>query len=304
MSASVDGRVKASAKKQWFIIMPDGTLMPEKDLPARPADAQKTTGGPFTPWNRAASHRHSEGGGHVLAENHADAVRILNSIERKHRKRITPNAVGVHQSDVAGRVKASIAGILRAHKLPPSTKYVLVAGGALYFHGLRSSINDVDLFVPSLPVAHDHGHYAGMQVDAKPTWAMWPNNTLIADSVVIDGVRVMDKKSLLRMKLAMNREKDQADIAALRKTSSSNYDIGFEAGMEKAAGMIGQGITAGVSAFKKLKPVAGAIMTGRDALNSARDATTRVRGSAAMPRPPQPSFSPTSSLASRAGMSR
>lgn len=84
----------------------------------------------------------------------------------------------------------------------------------------------------------------------------------------------------------------------------NNYNIGFEAGMEKAAGMIGQGITAGVSAFKKLKPVVGALQTGRDAMNSARDATTRVRGSAAMPRPPQPSYSPTSSLVSRAGMSR
>jgi len=87
----------------------------------------------------------------------------------------------------------------------------------------------------------------------------------------------------------------------------NNYDIGFEAGMQKAASVFQTGTNlmgTGLSALKKAKPVASAAMTGRDAMNSARDAATRVRGSAATPRPPQASYSPTSSLASRAGMSR
>lgn len=87
-----EGLSKTAAAKRWFIIKPDGKMMEESELPSRPSNAQPTHGGPFTPWNRAAPHSHSEGGGHVLAESPDDAFRVLHELQRKQGKKLTKQA--------------------------------------------------------------------------------------------------------------------------------------------------------------------------------------------------------------------
>ena len=92
---------------------------------------------------------------------------------------------------LASSVKRSVEMMLAAHGLPRNSPYVVGAGAAMYFHGLRPGIRDIDLYVPNLPVPHDEKFYGGMEVDAKPTWGLWPGRELMRTSVVVDGVRVM-----------------------------------------------------------------------------------------------------------------
>jgi superfamily II DNA or RNA helicase len=128
-------------------------------------------------------------------------------------------------SSVARQVKDSIVAMLKSHKMPESSPYVVLAGSAMYFHGLRPAIRDIDVYVPNLPVAHEERVYGAYEVDAKPTWDLWSASELMRDSVVIDGVRVMSLKAILRMKKAMNRPKDQADIATLEKKLTKTADV-------------------------------------------------------------------------------
>lgn len=89
LASALDKLTEKLAAKRWFIIKPDGKMMEESELPPRPSNAQPTHGDPFTPWNRAAPHTHSEGGGHVLAESSDDAFRVLHELQRKQGKKLT-----------------------------------------------------------------------------------------------------------------------------------------------------------------------------------------------------------------------
>lgn len=139
---------------------------------------------------------------------------------------------------LSSRVKRSLQLMFKDHGLPANTPYVVAAGSALYFHGLRPGIRDIDVHVPALPVPHADKVYAGMEVDAMPTWSVGSSADLFRNSVVIDGIRVMGLKSLLAMKKAMNRPKDQADIVAIRKAM----------GMDKNAEVDGVSIAMGLGA--------------------------------------------------------
>lgn len=116
---------------------------------------------------------------------------------------------------LAKEIQCSINMLLEAHGLPLDSPYVVLAGSAMYFYGMRATVRDIDIYVPDLPVDHDEKFYGKLEIDAKPHWNMWSSEELLRDSIVIHGVRVMDLKSILRMKKMMNRSKDQTDIKLL-----------------------------------------------------------------------------------------
>lgn len=100
----------------------------------------------------------------------------------------------------------------------------LTAGGALVLRGLRQTTADIDLGCePSLA---DELEAAGCRPLRTPEgyrrFTCFPGVDLSEnfgrdETELIDGVRVISLAGLLRLKLALNRPKDQADIAALRQ---------------------------------------------------------------------------------------
>lgn len=107
------------------------------------------------------------------------------------------------------------------------------SGSAMVLHGLRADAGDVDsgchsdafdkastaLDIVSTPFRANHAYIPegtpnliidNMRMDILLELDITPN-----DLVVIDGVTCYNLKALLRQKRALNRDKDQADIATL-----------------------------------------------------------------------------------------
>jgi hypothetical protein len=82
-----------------------------------------------------------------------------------------------HKPDpqVAREVKKSVESFLVSKGLPKDTPYALLAGAAMYFHGLRPELKDADIVVPGLgnknrawgSVREPSGH-AGVQEGTQP----------------------------------------------------------------------------------------------------------------------------------------
>ena len=119
-------------------------------------------------------------------------------------------------------IRRAVAAFLHAYDMPEDTPVMLVAGGALYLHGLRETYTDIDLVVPGLPVEHGEVVFKGQEVEGgnMPSWRTIPNFDALKawrNRVQIEGLGVMDLASNLEFKLALNRPKDQADIVNLRR---------------------------------------------------------------------------------------
>ena len=119
-------------------------------------------------------------------------------------------------------IRKAVSAFLHAYDMPEDTPVMLVAGGALFMHGLRDTYTDLDIVVPGLPVPHGEVVFRGQEVEGGnlESWRTIPNfdaDRAWRNRVQIEGVGVMDLASNLEFKLALNRPKDQADIRNLRR---------------------------------------------------------------------------------------
>ena len=107
--------------------------------------------------------------------------------------------------------------------LPPE-RVVVGAGGVCVLLGIRESTNDIDVdvvesdFNKLLKVGYKSHQIADDYVVLEVTEHMDVHGVdEIVDTVVIEGVTCYSVKSVLDFKLKLNREKDKADIEALKK---------------------------------------------------------------------------------------
>lgn len=97
---------------------------------------------------------------------------------------------------------------------------LLVGGSALYAHGIRTDINDVDLVHNGLPgfIQEEHG---GLLIDGGPGGHLSPR---MLDATMVRGLRVQTLPALLdfyKHAPRMNRPKDQRWIQALEQAISA-----------------------------------------------------------------------------------
>jgi len=91
-------------------------------------------------------------------------------------------------------------------------KAVIGAGAAMYLHGLRKEVNDIDFYHEDLVgTPHRKAHVNGWEFDFGGK--AWPPE--MKEFVVIGGRRVQSKKALLSFYRVLNREKDQNSIKLL-----------------------------------------------------------------------------------------
>ena len=111
----------------------------------------------------------------------------------------------------------------------PTERVVVGAGGVCVLLGIRESTNDIDVdvvksdFNELLKVGYKSHQIADDYVVLEVTEHMDVHGVdEIVDTVVIEGVACYSAKSVLDFKLKLNREKDQADIRALREYLKNN----------------------------------------------------------------------------------
>jgi hypothetical protein len=108
---------------------------------------------------------------------------------------------------------AAVKAFCEGEGLDPS-KAIVGAGAAMFLHGLREEINDVDLFHPDLVgTPHRKVWYEGFEFDFGG-FALPPEMT---EYVEIEGLRVSSLEALLAFYRHLNREKDQTSIALLER---------------------------------------------------------------------------------------
>jgi hypothetical protein len=110
------------------------------------------------------------------------------------------------------QVRAAVKDFSRAHAVDPK-KSVLIGGAAMYMHGLREDLNDIDVIHPDLPEFSKSTH-RGLELDAGPGSHM-PGRA--GESVKIRGFRVQSLPGLLDFYQDLNRPKDQPRIARLKE---------------------------------------------------------------------------------------
>jgi len=110
------------------------------------------------------------------------------------------------------QIRAAVKDFSRAHGIDPK-KSVLIGGAAMYVHGLRDDINDVDFLNPDLPDFTKSVH-RGFELDAGPGSHM-PGRA--GESVKIRGMQVQSLPGLLDFYQSLNRPKDQPRIARLKE---------------------------------------------------------------------------------------
>ena len=107
----------------------------------------------------------------------------------------------------------SLDDLCRSLGVDPS-KAVVGAGAAMYLHGLREEINDIDFFHPDLVgTPHRKVLLNGWEFDFGG-FALPSDCT---EFVVLGGRRVQSKAALLAFYKRLNRAKDQGPIALLKK---------------------------------------------------------------------------------------
>ena len=109
-------------------------------------------------------------------------------------------------------IKQAITNFVNKYNLDPA-KTVIISGGAMYAHGLRDKINDIDLMHPDLPdfFIEQEGGY---EMDVGPGGDI-PEDAY--ESELIDGVNVQTLPAMLKFYKAMNRPKDRKCIQMLEK---------------------------------------------------------------------------------------
>lgn len=124
---------------------------------------------------------------------------------------------------------AEVKAFAKAWQLQPDEFYVM-SGGALLMYRLRQETRDVDVVIPkdvydrldlsrhqnSLQdkVVNGLGRITGFNHSAEVGAII---DTLHFDTEMVDGIRVQKLESILTMKMAMNRPKDQEDIRVIRQ---------------------------------------------------------------------------------------
>lgn len=115
-------------------------------------------------------------------------------------------------------------------KLKPE-EFILGAGGALLFHGLRETTDDMDtaisngLFDELLSTKKYKLHYFGeTEILAYNKHIDLHRLLFKPDTVIIDGVCCYSLEELLRQKQSLNRPKDQEDIRKLKILISKKKD--------------------------------------------------------------------------------
>ena len=119
------------------------------------------------------------------------------------------------------RMRAALTQFLTSRGLPADAPHTVIAGGAMYGHGLRPQFDDVDVVVPGLRdderVDESHG---GLKVDAGRTFKLGDREmtraVMRAATRHPSGLHLMSPQHILAFKQYMNRPKDQADIATLK----------------------------------------------------------------------------------------
>ena len=95
-----------------------------------------------------------------------------------------------------------------------ANKAMLIAGAALYMHGLKPIMNDVDAIIPGKPDISE-GYVNGLELDIGGG----PDFTAeMLDYKVKEGVRYQSLSAILAFYKMLNREKDQVWIEKLSKT--------------------------------------------------------------------------------------
>lgn len=100
----------------------------------------------------------------------------------------------------------------------------LTAGAAMVLYGLREDTHDLDIGCTSA-MADQLESLGYRSVDERPGHRRFvytsdiefSENFFLGERTEIDGIPVLTLPALLDMKLYLNREKDQKDIATLRK---------------------------------------------------------------------------------------
>jgi hypothetical protein len=118
--------------------------------------------------------------------------------------------VAANRSATAKEVKKILHGYLKSKKLDPE-KAVLLAGGSMYFHGMKDHITDIDFLHPDLPEMFKKkmGKYeldGGPGKDANPK--VW-------ESQKKHGLKIQTPEALLAFYKMLNRPKDQEKIKFL-----------------------------------------------------------------------------------------
>ncbi|WP_460066190.1 hypothetical protein [Streptomyces sp. YKOK-I1] len=114
----------------------------------------------------------------------------------------------------------------------PRGEYVVCGSAALYVRGLRARMGDLDVLARGAaweralalgapgPTVSGYGLrvvHPTAAIEIMDRWTPgWSTDRLIDDADVIDGVPFMRLGDVLRWKLAADRPKDRADIAAIR----------------------------------------------------------------------------------------
>lgn len=132
------------------------------------------------------------------------------------------------------QIIATYKKLLEATTLKPNELW-LSSGGALVIHGLRQDAGDIDsgchqdafdtassaLGITSTPFRANHAYIPegtpNLIIPQFRADILLEPDTTTDDITVIDGVTVYTLPFLLKQKLALNREKDQNDIAALKR---------------------------------------------------------------------------------------
>ena len=118
--------------------------------------------------------------------------------------------IATDRAATAKEVKAILHGYLKSQKLDPN-KAVLLAGGSMYFHGMKDHITDIDFLHPDLPAMFKKqvGKYeldGGPGAGASP--AVWESEEKY-------GLRIQTPRALLAFYKMLNRPKDQEKIKFL-----------------------------------------------------------------------------------------
>ena len=131
-----------------------------------------------------------------------DAIK-LKKAKRNPSENLTPTATEIREAlDIFGEQQGLDAN-----------KAMLIAGAALYMHGLKPIMNDVDAIIPGKPDISE-GYVNGLELDIGGG----PDFTAeMLDYEVKEGVRYHSLSAILAFYKMLNREKDQVWIEKLSK---------------------------------------------------------------------------------------
>jgi hypothetical protein len=145
------------------------------------------------------------------------------------------------QPEFASRQGNRLLQRVRQMGLDPQ-HFVIFGSAPLFAHGLRADIQDLDVLARGSAWAQvvssgspAFGTYTGDSVrqfhggriQFSERWISdaFDTDILIAEADVVDGVRFAKLSEVLRYKERLNRHKDRADIAALRKHLSERVPV-------------------------------------------------------------------------------